>query len=325
MPHADRSTRPRIDDRQWLLDLAQGLQQTLHVDELLAHFAAHLTTAIPIDSLGFVDVHGERHFELSVAAEHQCRCDLLLLDESLGSVTFSRGTAFSETEIEGLERTVANLVYPLRNALLFERVLSESAHDALTGLGNRGSLDRTLEREVATVDRHGEPLSLILLDIDHFKRINDTHGHQVGDGILRWLAQCIRECIRNSDMAFRYGGEEFVVLLSKTELSGASLLAERIRRRVAQHPATLGQTPKPALSSNQTAATESAANAEIMVTVSLGVAQFSPGDDASSVLARADSALYAAKDAGRNCCRALAQSDFDGDDGCTNSGVVQPA
>ncbi|MEM7252101.1 MAG: GGDEF domain-containing protein [Pseudomonadota bacterium] len=286
-----QTSPPDINDPAWVLQLTQALQRSLHLDELLGQFAESVADAVPFESLSYADANGEPRFESAPISANRCRCDLELQGELLGSVVFSRQAPFSDTDVDDLERSLAHLVYPLRNALAFERVLSESAHDPLTGLGNRGSLDRTLQREVATVDRHGEPLTLIMFDIDHFKQVNDQHGHPAGDRILKWAAQCIRECIRNCDMAFRFGGEEFVIILSKTQLRGASLLAERLRRRMEQTPAPLSDEPN---------------GPTIQVTASFGVAEFSAGDDAAELLARADSALYAAKHAGRNCWRAIA-------------------
>ena len=147
--------------------------------------------------------------------------------------------------------------------------------DALTGLNNRRMFDHSLQLELAIVERRETPLSLLVLDVDHFKRINDTHGHEVGDTVLVAIAQVLGGCARVIDIVARVGGEEFAVILPNTE--GALEVAERMRTAVAQ-------------------ATWLAQRA----TISIGVATLQPAEDASSLYARADAALYAAKAAGRN-------------------------
>jgi diguanylate cyclase (GGDEF)-like protein len=150
--------------------------------------------------------------------------------------------------------------------------------DFLTGLRNRRYLELILERELFRVARYGRPLSLVILDLDGFKAVNDTHGHEVGDRVLRALARCLEEHLRQSDRAVRLGGEEFAVLLPETGLPQALRLAERLRRAVA----ALKVPPAERLSA------------------SFGVAQAGPTDSPLSLLKRADEALYRAKRAGKN-------------------------
>jgi len=150
--------------------------------------------------------------------------------------------------------------------------------DFLTGLRNRRYLEIILERELFRLWRYGRPLSLILLDLDGFKAVNDTHGHEVGDRVLRTLARCLEDHLRQSDRAVRLGGEEFAVVLPETELPQAIRLAERLRREVA----LLKVPPVESLSA------------------SFGVAQAVPADSPLSLLKRADEALYRAKRRGKN-------------------------
>jgi len=154
--------------------------------------------------------------------------------------------------------------------------------DALTGLANRRGIDQHMRREVARVLRHGYRLSFVLLDIDHFKKVNDQFGHGVGDEVLRRVSESISRTLRASDMAARWGGEEFLVVLTDTGLEGAGMCAERIRSAVE------------ALSVPRVS----------HVTISAGVAELNPGEDLSVALLRADEMLYKAKAAGRNrvCC-----------------------
>ena len=168
--------------------------------------------------------------------------------------------------------------------------------DPLTGLYNRRYLDDRLRQEVERAQRYGLPLSVLLLDVDHFKRVNDTWGHLVGDAALIALGQLLRNAVRPQDIAVRYGGEEVVVVTPDTDLSGAEELAERLRR-------TIMETVLVAADGNL--------NREALrLTVSVGVAVLRLDNDAAqNLLRRADSALYAAKRAGRN--RVAVESEAD--------------
>ncbi|WP_018937084.1 diguanylate cyclase [Thioalkalivibrio sp. ALJ24] len=155
----------------------------------------------------------------------------------------------------------------------------EATTDRLTGLYNRQRFDAELERALARTRRYGSDAGAILFDIDHFKRLNDTHGHDVGDHVLVELSRRIADTLRRSDFLARWGGEEFVVLLPETGPEGTRRMAERMRREVASTPV----------------------GAAGEVTVSLGVTIFHREDDPDTLLKRLDNALYEAKRAGRNC------------------------
>jgi diguanylate cyclase (GGDEF)-like protein len=158
-----------------------------------------------------------------------------------------------------------------------------STRDGLTGLYNHREIDRRLDEEVGRQHRYGRPFSLLMLDLDHFKAVNDSHGHQIGDEVLRAVAARIQAELRPTDQVARYGGEEFMVILAETPGPGALAVAERIRAVVAARSIAF------------------AGDLEIPITVSVGVAAF-PEDAASGggIVAAADKALYAAKAAGRN-------------------------
>ncbi len=153
-----------------------------------------------------------------------------------------------------------------------------SVTDKLTALFNRVKLDRVLTAELARAHRYGSALSVVMLDIDHFKVVNDPFGHNIGDDVLVDIADTLRVSVRNSDTVGRWGGEEFLVILPSTDLEQAGAVAEKVRGRVADLKLpTVGQ-----------------------VTVSLGVAEYQAGDTEQQLVARADIALYAAKEGGRN-------------------------
>jgi two-component system cell cycle response regulator len=156
--------------------------------------------------------------------------------------------------------------------------------DPLTGLQNRRYMETHLSTLVEQAAARGKPLSLLVLDIDYFKSINDSYGHDAGDDVLREFATRVRKSIRGIDLACRYGGEEFVVVMPETDVAVAAIVAERIRRRVAGEPF--------AVRHDATA---------LDVTISIGIAALSdPNDNAASILKRADQALYRAKRDGRN-------------------------
>ena len=155
--------------------------------------------------------------------------------------------------------------------------------DALTGLHNRRYMETHVGSLVEQAAARGKPLTILVLDIDYFKSINDTHGHDAGDDVLREFAVRIRKSIRGIDLACRYGGEEFVVVMPETDMAVATVVAERLRRRIASEPFRIQQGGR-----------------LVEVTISIGIAALGRDDTAASVLKRADQALYRAKRDGRN-------------------------
>jgi len=161
---------------------------------------------------------------------------------------------------------------------------TQALTDALTGIGNRHAFERTLAAAAAEAREDNAPLSLVMLDLDHFKRINDTYGHPIGDLVLKLVGQMLTKSIKGQDTAARYGGEEFAVILPNTARDNAVTVAEQIRQAVANKKIVRkgsGQEIGP-------------------VTLSLGVAQYRPHEPLADLVARADAALYAAKQGGRN-------------------------
>ena len=178
-----------------------------------------------------------------------------------------------------LRQALVRLAEEMHNVGVLNERLSELAHtDALTALYNRRAYDQALAREWRRVQRNGAALSVLLIDADHFKSINDQHGHAVGDRVLQALAALIQRSAREIDVAARIGGEEFAVLLSDTGATSALNVAERIRSQIAQSD-TMPVTG---------------------VTVSIGVATLAAEESAASLQHRADQALYMAKSQGRN-------------------------
>ena len=183
------------------------------------------------------------------------------------------------------ERFAGHAALAMRNAYLLERMQQMAVTDGLTELANRRSFDRSLERELTRAARTDGRLSVVLLDIDHFKMLNDTYGHVVGDNVLRQIAAALRECGREYDTVARYGGEEFAAVLPGCSSALALQVAERLREAVEQ------------------------AGSDVPVTASAGVATYPyDGIDANGLLSAADQALYAGKRAGRNTVRSAEQA-----------------
>jgi diguanylate cyclase (GGDEF)-like protein/PAS domain S-box-containing protein len=189
--------------------------------------------------------------------------------------------AFGPDLVALIETLASQIAIAIENARLFAETKQLARTDPLTGIPNRRYLFEVGERELSRARRFAHPLAAFMLDIDHFKQVNDAHGHALGDQVLRALAHCCLKNIRDIDTVGRYGGEEFVVLLVETDSVRAHRIAERLRDQV-----SLLATDTPL--------------GPVRVTVSLGVAARMDGDDLTTLLARADQALYAAKQAGRN-------------------------
>ena len=192
----------------------------------------------------------------------------------VGEHSVGRGSRVERRIVDMVERFASHTALALENALLLERVRETSVTDGLTGIANRRHFDTSLQRQIGRAARTREPASLLLLDIDHFKQLNDTQGHQAGDDVLRRLAQVLRDHARVNDIPARYGGEEFALILAGCGADDAVGIAERLRQTVSD---TLG------------------------VTVTVGVATFpvhAVGED--DLVRAADLALYEGKHSGRN-------------------------
>jgi diguanylate cyclase (GGDEF)-like protein len=263
-----------------VLELSSLLQTTLEIEVQIELFGNELQRAVAIDGLRFLPPNSDRQINFGNEATHSANYQLTLEDQALGAMTVFRTHAFTPSDIAALENLLCGLVYPLRNGLTYLRAVEMASRDPLTGVSNRRALDQALSREVDLANRQGAPLSLLMIDIDHFKHFNDNFGHAFGDDVLIAIAQTIANTIRRSDLLFRFGGEEFVVLASHTNEDGAMLLAERIRENVAALRSVRGR--------------------ETAVSVSVGVARLKQHDDETRLFERADEALYSAKQHGRN-------------------------
>jgi diguanylate cyclase (GGDEF)-like protein len=277
-PEINQETRNRFAAK--VLALSGILQTTLEINELMALFAKEIRQIVEYNGLTYNFPSLKIDISLGDQPQHSCSYQLLVAGDHLGDLQFYRTHRFDNEELEIIENLLAALLYPLRNTLLYQRAIESASTDPLTGVRNRISMESAIRREIGLARRHKTPLSMILFDIDHFKSINDTLGHLSGDQAIKKVARCAEESIRESDLVFRYGGEEFLVLLSGTDLKGAELLAERIRTNV--------ESLRPFEKNDR------------RVTVSLGVASLQESDEVDSMIQRMDEALYRAKELGRN-------------------------
>jgi diguanylate cyclase (GGDEF)-like protein len=249
--------RARLKNR---FDSRSEISRALEVAEELESIAGRLRNALTAHRPAIARFHRRlNRFESASGVSWPELCDRA--DELL-KPTLRLGTEVSHAYAEILRQMTRLASF------------AELRSDPLTGINNRRAFDESLDSALVEQARFPAPLTLAILDVDRFKQVNDQHGHLRGDRVLQDLAQVLKSNVRECDVLARFGGEEFVVLMPRTELHAACNLAERLRAKVA---------------------------AEMPLTVSLGLASWLPADTAIAFVARADAALYAAKESGRNC------------------------
>jgi diguanylate cyclase (GGDEF)-like protein len=262
--------------------LTSLLQTTIELEPLFELFFGQLQHLLKLGGCQFQNQNRNILLKLGTVNTHKCDYSLNIQQQYLGNISFSRKQRFSTDELAQIEALLGTLVYPLRNALNYRDALNQALSDPLTGLGNRGALENAFEYQWQMAQRYEQDLGLLMIDIDFFKKINDTHGHDIGDYVIKKVAESINATTRQTDLTFRYGGEEFLVLLNKTTPIGSTIIAERIRENVASLQ----------LKNHNGEA--------IQVTVSVGGSHLRAGVDKHHFLKEADQALYRAKEAGRN-------------------------
>ena len=269
------------EELEQTLKLAGLLQTSLELDTVLNYFLDAVSHLIRFDGAQFTNNEFNYEFQYGKNQRHSCTYRLRLGEELLGELSFCRKKRFAKAETNQLETILCQVLYPVRNAILYKRAVVSSQVDPLTGTNNRAAFDSAIEKEVERSHRHHMPLSLAVIDIDFFKQVNDNYGHSTGDSVLRKVTEVIKDTLRASDELFRYGGEEFTVILNGTDNDGATNVAERIREEIenAYFEHEDGTLP---------------------LTVSIGISSLTTRDDAKRLFNKADAALYRAKETGRN-------------------------
>lgn len=268
-----------LEDVQRLQQLLVGLVLLAALLFLILAWRSASYISRPIEQLARMARRVEKDDSASQLVINKGALEIRQLSEAIGKMAntlISRREALQQSNAE-LEQKVSQRTRELARANA--ELLQLSRQDALTGLANRRVVDERLQSEFLRSQRHHQPFVLVMVDIDYFKRINDSYGHAVGDQVLQQVAQLLRDSVRESDLVGRFGGEEFILLLPSTGREDGAKLAEKIRQRL------------------------EAMSVEVVghITASFGVAQYSSDvDDVHELLRQADSMLYAAKAGGRN-------------------------
>jgi diguanylate cyclase (GGDEF)-like protein len=267
-----------------LKHLTLRLQTSLELDRLLGFFFDEISNLVPFGALSYR--HSGTDFQLLIGedVDFDVSYSLSHAGDCLGELCLFSPHYLSDSVLEQLENALDCMMFPLRNALLYRQAIQASLKDPLTGAGNRAAMHQALARETEISRRHSQALSIVMLDMDHFKSLNDTYGHQAGDAALKATALLLKEQLRNVDMVFRFGGEEFVLVLSNTDQESALVVAERIRATVQNLCFLVGDK-------------------HVRLSASLGCATYQPCESQDDLLRRADLALYQAKRDGRNLTR----------------------
>jgi diguanylate cyclase (GGDEF)-like protein len=264
-----------------LLQISDLLSRNLEITQVIETFITEI--AIEIDFCGYRfncdDI--DTSIEQGVIEGFNAKYRLKIQNRLLGELTLFKRASFNSHELCELEDLLCSLIYPIRNALMYQIALKSAYRDPLTGLNNRTSMEKNLPREIDLAKRHSQSMALLVMDLDGFKQINDSCGHDIGDQVLREVAQVIRQVVRNTDLVFRYGGDEFVGGLAQTDIHGAIDVSERIRSSIdeldLQKCGAVGR-----------------------VQISIGITLVRKSDSFLSTFKRADKALYQAKINGKN-------------------------
>ncbi len=264
-----------------VLQLSDMLSRNLEIEQIIETFMAEISEDMNFCGYRFKCDEIDTTIENGVIEGFNASYRLNIQNRLLGELTLYKLASFNSRELCELEDLLCSLIYPLKNSLMYQIALKSAYRDPLTGLNNRTSMEKNLPREIDLAKRYGHSMALLMMDLDGFKEINDEFGHDVGDQVLRGVAEAIRQVVRNTDLVFRYGGDEFVGGLSQTDIHGAIDVSERIRSSIENLDL-------------------SAFGVNGRVRVSIGITLVRHGDNFLSTFKRADKAMYQAKLNGKN-------------------------
>lgn len=244
--------------------------------------------------VGDIDTHkkpvirkSQRVFSENYRTKNCAIVPLICQDRVVGVLNLAdklEGEDFNSGDIALIELMSQLIGASIGNVKLFEKIQRQATTDGLTGLVNHKTFYEILEKELWRSRRHGGQISLLMVDVDNLKKINDVYGHRAGDKAIREISKRIKECIRQIDTAARYGGDEFAVILLNTSLEGASVVARRMVEAVANSPTIWNKE-------------------QIKLSISVGLSQYDADNSPEDITSRSDQALYAAKQAGKNTVR----------------------
>ena len=263
------------------LELSQALQSKLDIRSIARQFSTTLSTYIDHSGIQVSTTDAKVVTVEGKTGQYTEVVDLILDEKRFGTVTLMAQQPINQWSAIFFRYLARYLVHPVRNAQLIESLRLQTMTDPLTQTFNRAALEHDLHHEMARSTREGTPFTVVMLDIDHFKRINDRYGHQVGDQVLIELSNHIRGEIRDSDSLYRYGGEEFTLILRNTELEdGVKKVEALLNQCKNQH--------------------YSEADPDLRVTLSAGITSWRDHDAHNAMIERADQALYHSKESGRD-------------------------
>jgi diguanylate cyclase (GGDEF)-like protein len=257
------------------------LNNALNFHQLIDTFISNVRKTLPCDGIEYEEESISLYFVDGNLMQQSCHYNLSYEAQQLGHIRFTRERAFTEDELVMIETMLAGLSLPLRNALRYQQALRVAQRDELTGLRNGSYYHDSVELEIERSHRYHIPFSLIMIDLDNFKRLNDKYSREAGDAILVQIARRIEKQARSCDIVFRNGGDEFLVFLPNTARDEAVMVAERIKRINLQQPYEYKDR-------------------RITLTLSAGVVTVSQQDDAYRLIGRVDKALFHAKILGKD-------------------------
>jgi diguanylate cyclase (GGDEF)-like protein len=222
-------------DNQQVISIMNQLQTTLDIDEILAILANEAARYIEFSGLYFKNKQINKSMRGSKIAKKERTFDLKIDDNFIGTLSYGIDSPISITDYRVLEKLHQCFLHPLKNAITYYLAMQLAMQDALTGLGNRRYFDEQLKRAMHNAHRHHSLVGLVLGDLNKFKSINDSFGHNTGDRVLKEFADILRHCIRDSDSLFRFGGDEFAIIVENANENVLTLIEKRVNLALANN------------------------------------------------------------------------------------------
>ncbi len=273
--------RELMNNKYLELKLSQELQAKLDIHSIIRHFSSTLSHYIDHSGIQVMTTESKVVTIEGRYGHHRESVDLILDDEKFGTVILMGREPINKWSAIFFRYLARYLVYPIKNALLIQSLKMQTITDPLTGALNRTALEHDLSQEIEVAARYDSLVAVAMLDIDHFKRVNDTYGHAAGDRILTGVAKQIQKQIRSADSLYRYGGEEFTLLMRNTSLENAKNKLESILDNIGNGD-------------------WNDVDPELKITLSAGVTIWDGEEHGKALIKQADQALYYSKSNGRN-------------------------